>query len=125
MSRPGRLDAAPIFAIMPNMLVSPREVATVFGVSIDTVRGWEIKGILPRAHKTLGGHRRWEAAEVAPVAVARGTSVAGHPLFWAVAADRLYVFYNEAARAEFAVDPGRTIATAERKWPEVAQAIGQ
>jgi hypothetical protein len=60
-----------------------------------------------------------------PVAVARGTSVAGHPLFWAVAADRLYVFYNEAARAEFAVDTGRTIATAERKWPDVAQAIGQ
>jgi hypothetical protein len=60
-----------------------------------------------------------------PVAIARGTSVAGHPLFWTVVAGRLYVFYNEAARTAFAVDPGRTIATAERKWPEVAQAIGQ
>jgi hypothetical protein len=60
-----------------------------------------------------------------PVAVARGTSVAGHPLFWAVAAGRLYVFYNEAARAAFAVDPGRTIETAERKWPEVVRSIGQ
>jgi hypothetical protein len=60
-----------------------------------------------------------------PVAIARGTSVPGHPLFWAVAADRLYVFYSEAARAAFAIDPGRTIATAERKWPEVALAIGQ
>jgi hypothetical protein len=60
-----------------------------------------------------------------PVAVARGTSVPGHPLFWTVAAGRLYVFYNEAARTTFAADPGRYIATAERKWPEVAQAIGQ
>ena len=60
-----------------------------------------------------------------PVAVARGTSVAGHPLFWTVAAGRLYVFYSEVARATFAVDPGRTIETAERKWPDVARAIGQ
>ena len=60
-----------------------------------------------------------------PVAVARGASVPGHPLFWTVAAGRLYVFYNEAARVAFAVDPGRIIETAERKWPDVARAIGQ
>jgi YHS domain-containing protein len=60
-----------------------------------------------------------------PVAIARGTSVAGHPLYWSVEAGRLYLFYNEAARAAFAVDPGRYIETAERKWPEVARAIGQ
>lgn len=60
-----------------------------------------------------------------PVAIARGTSVAGHPLYWSVQAGQLYVFYNEAARAAFAADPGRYIDAAERKWPEVARAIGQ
>ena len=60
-----------------------------------------------------------------PVAVARGTSVPGHPLFWAVAGNRLYLFYSDAARGAFAADPGRIIETAERKWPDVARTIGR
>lgn len=60
-----------------------------------------------------------------PVAIARGASVPGHPLFWAVSGQRLYLFYSEEARAAFAVDPGRIIATAERKWPTVARTIGR
>ncbi|MBI4367312.1 MAG: hypothetical protein HY543_10875 [Deltaproteobacteria bacterium] len=60
-----------------------------------------------------------------PVAIARGTSVPGHPLFWAVAGERLYLFYSEQARAVFVADPGRVIETAERKWPEVARTIGR
>jgi YHS domain-containing protein len=60
-----------------------------------------------------------------PVAIARGVSVPGHPLFWAVAAGRLYLFYNEAARLAFVADPGRYIEAAERKWPEVARTTGR
>lgn len=60
-----------------------------------------------------------------PVAIARGTSVPGHPLFWSVIADRLYLFYDEAARTAFNADPGRYIDMAERKWPDVARTIGQ
>ncbi len=60
-----------------------------------------------------------------PVAVARGTWVAGHPQFWAVVGGRLYLFYSDAARAAFAADPGRIIEAAERKWPEVARTIGR
>jgi YHS domain-containing protein len=60
-----------------------------------------------------------------PVAIARGTSVPGHPLFWSVTAGRLYLFYNEAARTAFNADPGRYIETAERKWPDVARTLGQ
>ncbi len=60
-----------------------------------------------------------------PVAIARGTSVPGHPLFWAVAGERLYLFYSEQARAAFVADPGRVIEAAERKWPEVARTIGR
>lgn len=60
-----------------------------------------------------------------PVAVARGTSVPGHPLFWSVTGERLYLFYSEGARAEFLADPGGVIARAERKWPEVARGIAR
>lgn len=60
-----------------------------------------------------------------PVAVARGASVPGHPLFWAVIGERLYLFYSAAARAAFVADPGRIIERATRKWPEVARTIGR
>ena len=44
-----------------------------------------------------------------PVAIARGKSVPGHPLFWAVTGERLYLFYSAEARAAFLADPGRII----------------
>ncbi len=52
-----------------------------------------------------------------PVAIARGTSVPGHPFVWAVTGGRLYLFYDEAARAAFLADPERVIAAAERNGP--------
>jgi hypothetical protein len=60
-----------------------------------------------------------------PVAISRGTSVPGHPLFWSVVGQRLYLFYSDAARADFVADPGRIIEAASRKWPEVARTIGR
>jgi len=60
-----------------------------------------------------------------PVAVARGNSVPGHPLFWAVSGERLYLFYDAEARAEFLADPGGVIARATRKWPEVSRGIAR
>ena len=60
-----------------------------------------------------------------PVAVANGKSVAGHPLFWAVSGERLYLFYSAEARAAFLADPARIIARATHKWPEVARAIAR
>jgi hypothetical protein len=56
-----------------------------------------------------------------PVAIARGASVPGHPLFWVVVGERLYLFYSADARAIFLTDPGRFIAVAGRKWPELAR----
>ena len=60
-----------------------------------------------------------------PVAVARGASVPGHPLFWVVVGGRLYLFYDAKARAAFVAEPGRIIESAERKWPAVARTIGR
>jgi hypothetical protein len=59
-----------------------------------------------------------------PVAIARGASVPGHPLFWAVVSERLYLFYSADARATFLTDPGRFIAAADRKWPKLARGAG-
>jgi hypothetical protein len=60
-----------------------------------------------------------------PVAIARGVSVPGHPLFWSVVGERVYLFYNAQARSAFIVDPGRYIDAAERKWPEVARTVAR
>jgi hypothetical protein len=60
-----------------------------------------------------------------PVAIARGTSVPGHPTVWAVIGERLYLFYDDAARVAFIAEPGRIIETATRKWPQVARSIGR
>jgi hypothetical protein len=54
-----------------------------------------------------------------PVTLARGTAVPGHPSVWMIVSERLYLFYDDSSRAAFAADPGRAIATAERKWPEL------
>jgi hypothetical protein len=60
-----------------------------------------------------------------PVAVARGASVPGHPLFWAVTGERLYLFFSAEARTAFLADPGRIIERATRKWPDVARTIAR
>jgi len=58
-----------------------------------------------------------------PVAIGRGVSVPGHPLSWAVVGERLYLFYNAEARAEFIEAPRRAIEAARRQWPEVRRAL--
>jgi hypothetical protein len=60
-----------------------------------------------------------------PVAIAHGTSVPGHPLFWSVTGERLYLFYSAQARTAFLADPGGILAGATRKWPAVASTIAR
>jgi hypothetical protein len=60
-----------------------------------------------------------------PVALARGASVPGHPLFWSVTGERLYLFYSAEARAAFLAEPGNIIERATRKWPEVERTLGR
>ena len=60
-----------------------------------------------------------------PVAIGRGASVAGHPLIWAIDGERLYLFYDDAARTEFLADPARIIQRASLKWPGVAHGIAR
>ena len=58
-----------------------------------------------------------------PVAVARGASAPGHAELWTIAEDRLYLFYNAAARDGFADNPDAAIDAAERAWPAVLRTL--
>jgi hypothetical protein len=58
-----------------------------------------------------------------PVAIGRGVGTAGHPEIWAIAGNRLYLFYNEQARAKFLADPNAAIANADEKWAEVLRTL--
>ena len=60
-----------------------------------------------------------------PVAIEREASVPGHPQIWAVAGERLYLFYNSKARAAFLENPGRVLESATRKWPAVARTLAR
>ena len=44
-------------------LLTPREVAALFGVTPKTIARWDAAGILP-GERTTGGHRRFPAAAV-------------------------------------------------------------
>ena len=47
----------------PEELLTPAEVAALFGVDPKTVTRWSRDGKLP-AIKTLGGHRRFKASDI-------------------------------------------------------------
>lgn len=44
-------------------MLTPGEVAEIFGVETRTIARWELDGRLT-AYRTLGGHRRFKASEV-------------------------------------------------------------
>jgi DNA-binding transcriptional MerR regulator len=56
------------------------EVAEAAGVSRDTVRHYERKGVLPPAHRTAGGYRLYPPAIVNRVALVRRALVVGFSL---------------------------------------------
>jgi hypothetical protein len=58
-----------------------------------------------------------------PIAIARGVGTAGHPEIWAISGNRLYLFYDEGARAKFLANPDVAIATADEKWAEVLRTL--
>jgi hypothetical protein len=60
-----------------------------------------------------------------PVDVARGVTVAGNPLFWVVAGERLYLFGIESNRDAFAADPARYLDQAQQRWPALERMLAQ
>jgi hypothetical protein len=60
-----------------------------------------------------------------PVAIGRDRSVPGHPLYWAMADERVYLFYSAENRDAFLAEPGRILMLATRKWPALEKSIGR
>jgi hypothetical protein len=58
-----------------------------------------------------------------PVAIAGKIARAGHPDFWAIHNDRLFLFYSEDARTAFRADPDHILLEAETNWPEVIRML--
>lgn len=60
-----------------------------------------------------------------PVDLARGVTVAGNPLFWLIAGDRLYLFAREESRDAFAANPAPYVKEATLRWPALEEQLAQ
>ncbi|WP_407187556.1 YHS domain-containing (seleno)protein [Bradyrhizobium centrosematis] len=60
-----------------------------------------------------------------PADIARGVTIAGNPHFFAIVAQRLYLFSREANRDAFAADPERFLHEVGKRWPALLEQLGQ
>ena len=64
----------------PSATLAPREVAGQCGVSVDTLRHYERKGLLPRPARTSSGYRRYPPDTVGRVLLVQRALVVGFTL---------------------------------------------
>jgi YHS domain-containing protein len=57
------------------------------------------------------------------VAIGRALVLPGNPRLWAIAGERLYLFYSEEARARFMAKPEDVIALADNRWPALVDTL--
>lgn len=60
-----------------------------------------------------------------PADIARGVTVAGNPRFFAIVAQRLYLFSRETNRDAFAADPERYLYEVGKRWPALWEQLSQ
>jgi hypothetical protein len=60
-----------------------------------------------------------------PIDVARGVTVAGNPMFWIIADERLFLFSREASRDAFAAHPERYLRQAMSRWPALEHQLSR
>lgn len=65
---------------MTTASMGPREVAKATGVSTDTLRHYEQKGLLPAVNRTAAGYREYSAATVERVLLIQRALVVGFSL---------------------------------------------
>jgi hypothetical protein len=58
-----------------------------------------------------------------PTGVARGVARPGHPRFWLIVNQRLFLFHNAEARDAFAADSDHVMKEAAARWGEVLHAL--
>jgi DNA-binding transcriptional MerR regulator len=95
--------------------LSPQRIATACGVSPDTIRYYEGRGVIPRATRSENGYRRFPAGTVARVMVVRRALAVGFTI------DELARVFKERARG---APPCREVrALFGRKLAEIDQRI--
>ena len=65
---------------MSSVPMGPRDVAKATGVSTDTLRHYERKGLLPRVTRTAAGYRQYSAATVERVLLIQRALIVGFSL---------------------------------------------
>ncbi|MBR0814276.1 hypothetical protein JQ544_22265 [Bradyrhizobium diazoefficiens] len=60
-----------------------------------------------------------------PADIARGVTIAGNPRFFAIVAQRLYLFSRETNRDAFAADPERFLYEVGKRWPALWEQLSQ
>ncbi len=60
-----------------------------------------------------------------PVDMARGVPYAGHPRYWMIFEQRLYLFGREESRDMFAASPLEYLEDARRSWPRVQHSLAR
>ncbi len=65
---------------MSSVPLGPRDVAKATGVSTDTLRHYERKGLLPRVTRTAAGYRQYSAATVDRVLLIQRALIVGFSL---------------------------------------------
>jgi len=60
-----------------------------------------------------------------PADIARGVTIAGNPRFFAIVAQRLYLFSREANRDAFAANPDRFLYEVGKRWPALQEQLSQ
>jgi DNA-binding transcriptional MerR regulator len=63
--------------MMDSSTLSPRDLAASAGISTDTLRYYERRGVLPKPARTRAGYRRYPASAVARVALIRRSLAIG------------------------------------------------
>jgi len=58
-----------------------------------------------------------------PIAISSNIARAGHPDFFAIHQDRLFLFYSEDARKHFKADPNQMALQADVNWPHVSKTL--
>ena len=90
-----------------NKLMFIGELAAAAGVSCDTLRHYERKGVLPRAQRTAGGYRLYPAETFDRVQMVRRALIVGFTL------DELAQLFRERDRGEAPCRAARSLAGAK------------
>ena len=103
----------------------PAKAATTERVVVNRFSGVAIEGFDPVAYFVDGQAYGPQFGGYDPADIARGVTIAGNPHFFAIVAQRLYLFNREATRDAFVADPDRILYEVGKRWPALQEKLGQ